>query len=188
MEDRVKEKPVLDRRTTTFPAGLTAAALAIALLLAPYPGADAAEVGASFSQGQSRFSIVGGNGYAFNESYFVLGVGAAYYLVNGLNVGLDLEWWTGGDPGITKVSPSLQYVFYQVPQVAPYVGGFYRRSYLEGLEDLSSAGGRAGVYISAGRNTHVGLGMVYESYFDCEESTYVSCSETYPEISFTVAF
>jgi hypothetical protein len=179
---------MLDSRTTIIPAGLLCAALAMAVVLEPFAQADAAEVGASFSQGRSRFSIVGGNGYAFDESYFVLGVGAGYYVADGLNVGLDLEWWTGGDPGITKVSPSLQYVFYQVPRVAPYVGAFYRRSYIQDFEDLSSAGGRAGVYISAGRNTHVGLGAVYESYFDCEESTYVSCSDTYPEISFTVAF
>jgi hypothetical protein len=184
----MKEKRLVDMRTATSHTRLLFATLVIAIVLTPVARADAAEVGASFSQGQSRFSIVGGNGYAFNESYFVLGVGAAYYLVNGLNVGLDLEWWTGGDPGITKISPSLQYVFYQVPRVAPYVGAFYRRSYIENLEDLSSAGGRAGVYIAAGRNSHVGLGMVYESYFDCSDSTYVSCSESYPEISFTVAF
>ena len=184
----MKETPVLDTRTTTIPAGLLCAALVMAFVLEPFARADAADVSASFSQGNSRFSVVGGNGYAFNESYFVLGVGAAYYVANGLNVGLDLEWWTGGDPGIMKVSPSLQYVFYQVPRVAPYVGAFYRRSYIQDLEDLSSTGGRAGVYISAGRNTFVGLGMVYETYFDCSDSTYVSCSESYPEISFTVAF
>jgi hypothetical protein len=175
-------------RTATSHTRLLFAALVIAVVLTPVARADAADVGASFSQGRSRFSIVGGNGYAFNESYFVLGVGASYFVADGLNAGLDLEWWTGGDPGIVKVSPSLQYVFYQVPRVAPYVGAFYRRSYIQDIEDLNSAGGRAGVYISAGRNTHVGLGMVYESYFDCDESTYVSCSDTYPEVSFTVAF
>ncbi len=184
----MKKKPVLDTRTIVIPAGLLCAALVMAFVVEPFARADAAEVGASFSQGRSRFSVVGGNGYAFNESYFVLGVGAGYFVADGLSAGLDVEWWTGGDPGIVKVSPSLLYVFYQVPRVAPYVGAFYRRSYLQDLEDLNSAGGRAGVYISAGRNTHVGLGMVYESYFDCDESTYVSCSDTYPEVSFTVAF
>jgi hypothetical protein len=131
---------------------------------------------------------VAGNGYAFNETYFVFGVGASYYLLDGLSAGLDVEWWSGGDPSIVKVAPSVQYVFYQVPSVAPYLSGFYRRSYVEDLEDLGSVGGRAGVYIAAGRNTYFGLGMVYESYLDCEESTYVSCSDTYPEVSLTVAF
>jgi hypothetical protein len=164
------------------------AVLVLVCGLTPVVQTHAAEVAGSFSQGHSRFSIVGGNGYAFNETYFVLGVGAAYYLVNGLNVGLDIEWWSGNDPGIMKVSPSVQYVFYQIPSVSPYIGGFYRRSYLEDLDDIGSAGGRAGVYIAAGRNTHIGLGMVYESYLSCDESTYVSCSESYPEVSVTVAF
>ncbi|MEW6684302.1 MAG: hypothetical protein AB1451_15505 [Nitrospirota bacterium] len=89
---------------------------------------------------------------------------------------------------LTHGKAGRTYIFYQVPSVAPYVGAFYRRSYVEDLEDLGSAGGRAGVYIAAGRNTHIGLGMVYESYFSCDESTYVSCSDTYPEVSVTVAF
>jgi hypothetical protein len=154
------------------------AILAIVCGLTPLAQVHAAEVGASFAQGRSRFSVVAGNGYAFNDTYFVVGVGAGYFVLDGLNVGLDVEWWSGGEPGIVKVSPSVQYVFYQVPSVAPYVGAFYRRSYVEDLQDLGSAGGRAGVYISAGRSTHFGLGMVYESYFSCDESTYVSCSET----------
>jgi hypothetical protein len=29
---------------------------------------------------------------------------------------------------------------------------------------------------------------VYESYVDCNKAVYRSCSDTYPEISFTVAF
>lgn len=156
--------------------------------LAQLVPAQAADVAGSFSQGRTRLSVVAGNGSAFNDTYFVVGVGAGYYLVNGLNLGLDVEWWTGGDPGIVKVSPSVQYVFFQVPRVAPYVGAFYRRSYVDDLEDLNSGGGRAGVYIAVGRNTHLGLGMVYEKYFSCEESTYIDCSDTYPEISFTMAF
>lgn len=170
------------------PIRLLAGALAFLVCLAAVGEADAAEVGGSFSKGRSRLSVVGGNGYAFNDTYFVLGVGAAYYLANGLAAGLDLEWWTGGDPKIVKVSPSVQYVFYQVPRVSPYLGAFYRRSYIEDSDDIGSVGGRAGVYISAGRSSYLGLGMVYESYLDCDESTYASCSESYPEISFTVAF
>ena len=164
------------------------AVLAMVFGLAPVVEVTAAEVGASFAQGRSRLSVVAGNGYAFNETYFVVGVGASYFVLDGLNAGLDVEWWSGGDPGIVKVAPSVQYVFYQVPRVAPYIGGFYRRSYVDDFEDLGSVGGRAGVYIAAGRNTYFGLGMVYESYLDCDESTFVSCADSYPEVSVTVAF
>jgi hypothetical protein len=102
-------KPVVASATTTFTAWLIVTALAIGLT--PVAQANAAEVAGSFSQGRSRLSIVGGSGYAFNETYVVLGVGASYYLVDGLNAGLDVEWWSGGDPAIVKASPSVQYVF-----------------------------------------------------------------------------
>jgi hypothetical protein len=70
----------------------------------------------------------------------------------------------------------------------PYVGGFYRRTYIDGLPDINSVGARAGVYLKAGRNAYIGIGAVYESYIDCNTNTYRSCSDTYPEVSFTIAF
>jgi hypothetical protein len=150
--------------------------------------APAAEVAGVFGQGRTHFSVVGGNGYAFDDSYLVLGVGASYYLIDGLNIGLHVESWSGGEPTMTKVTPSVQYVFYQVPRITPYLGAFYRRTYIEDLSDLNSAGGRAGVYVAAGRNVYIGAGAVYESYLDCEETIYRECSDTYPEISITFAF
>ena len=101
-------------------------------------------------------------------SYLVLGLGASYYLFDGFNVGLFYESWTGSDPKMTKITPSVQYVFYQVEQVKPYVGAFYRRSSIDGLKDLDSVGGRAGAYLQVGRNAYLGLGAVYESYIDCK--------------------
>jgi hypothetical protein len=159
--------------------------------LASIPAATAAEItgGAAgvFSKGRTHFVITAGNGYAFDESYLVLGVGVSYYVIDGLNVGLSLESWSGSDPGIFKVTPSVQYVFHQAP-LKPYVGGFYRRAYVDGLPDIDSAGARAGIYFTAGRNAYIGIGGVYESYVDCTKTVYRSCSDTYPEVSFTVAF
>lgn len=150
--------------------------------------AMAVDVASVFSKGRTHLAVVVGNGYAFDESYTVIGAGVSYYLADGLNIGLNVESWSGGDPSIYKVTPSVQYVFYQVPRVSPYLGAFYRRSYIEDLEDLNSAGGRAGVYIAAGRNAFIGVGAVYESYLDCNTTTYIECSNTYPELSFTFAF
>ena len=150
--------------------------------------ATAAEVAGMFTRGHTHLAVVAGSGYAFDDNYFVIGVGASYYLVDGLNVGLHIETWTGGDPNITKLTPSVQYVFYQVPRVSPYLGAFYRRTYIEHLPDLNSAGGRAGVYIAAGRNVFIGAGAVYESYLDCNKTIYRDCTDAYPEISFTFAF
>jgi len=169
-------------------SGLTLAVLVVVFVLPSVPPANAGEVAGVFAQGRTRLSVTGGTGYAFGENYFVFGVGASYFVLDGLSAGLDLEWWSGADPGIFKVSPSVQYVFYQIPSVKPYIGAFYRRSYIDGFNDLNSGGARAGVYIPAGKNTHIGVGMVYESYFGCDKATYDSCTSTYPELSVTVAF
>ena len=170
-------------------AAITVAAIAT---FASTPPATAAEatgaVAGAFSKGRTHFVITAGNGYAFDESYLVLGVGVSHYLIDGLNVGLSLESWSGSDPGMYKVTPSVQYVFHQIPKLNPYVGGFYRRAYIDGLPDLNSMGARAGVYLTAGRNTYIGIGAVYESYTDCNRTVYRSCNDTYPEVSFTIAF
>ena len=164
---------------------VTLAAMLATIASAPVAAADVAGV---FSQGRTHVAVVGGSGSAFNDSYFVFGVGVSYYLVDGLNIGLSAESWTGGNPGISKITPSVQYVFYQVPRVSPYVGAFYRRTYIDNLPDLDSVGGRAGVYVAAGHNAYIGVGGVYESYLDCDTNLYRSCTDSYPEISFTFAF
>ena len=167
---------------------LAAAVAAAACALASPAMAQSVGVAGAFSKGKTHVVATAGTGYAFDESYLVLGVGASYYLIDGLNAGLAVEFWTGSDPSLTKITPSVQYVFYQVQTVKPYVGAFYRRTKIDGLDDLDSAGARAGVYVQAGRNAFIGLGGVYESYIDCNETTYRKCDSTYAEISLTFAF
>ena len=168
----------------TLAAALAAAACAFA---APAMAQNVGVAG-GFSKGKTHLIGTIGTGYAFDESYLVLGLGASYYLFDGFNVGLFYESWTGSNPKMTKITPSVQYVFYQVQQVKPYVGAFYRRSSIDGLKDLDSVGGRAGAYLQVGRNAYLGLGAVYESYIDCNTSTYHKCDSTYGEVSLTFAF
>jgi hypothetical protein len=160
-------------------------ALAAIAFLSP---AAAQSVAGSFAKGRTHFAVSAGTGYAFDETYLVLGVGASYYLIDGLNAGLAVEYWSGSDPKLTKITPSVQYVFYQVQTVKPYVGAFYRRTKIDGLDDLDSVGGRAGVYFRAGGNAWLGAGLVHESYLDCNNNTYRKCDSTYAEISLTFAF
>lgn len=177
-------------------AVITVAAIATFASTPPATAAEAVatasggggSVGGAFSKGRTHFVVTAGNGYAFDESYLVLGLGVSYYVIDGLNVGLSLESWSGADPGMNKITPSVQYVFHQNPRLSPYVGGFYRRAYVDGLPDINSMGARAGLYFIAGRNAYIGVGAVYESYIDCNTSVYRSCDDIYPEISFTVAF
>jgi hypothetical protein len=166
---------------------LASAVFAAAAVFASSPSAGA-DVAGAFGKGRTHFVVTGGTGYAFDETYFVAGLGVSHYVIDGLNVGLFLESWTGSDPSVYKVTPSVQYVLYQVPVVKPYIGAFYRRTYVESLPDINSAGGRAGAYLQAGRNAYLGAGVVYESYLDCSKTVYRECTSTYPEVSFTIAF
>ncbi len=157
------------------------------LILSAFP-VRAAGVGGMFGQGSTQFALLAGNGYAFDKNYFVIGASASYYVLDGVGVGLSLESWSGSGPGITKYAPFAQYVFYRESAVQPYVGGFYRHTAVNGLPGINSVGARAGVYIAAGPNAYVGVGLVHESYLSCQKAVYLTCSETYSDLSFTFGF
>jgi len=164
---------------------LPALALLLAALAAP---AQAQHVAGVFSQGRTHFYVTAGTGSSFDQSYTVLGAGIEYFVLDGLSAGLAYESWSGSDPGFTKITPSVRYVFYGVQTVKPYVGAFYRRTDIDNLPSLDSVGVRGGVFVTAGRNAYVGFGATYESYLDCNPSVYVKCESTYPEVSFGVVF
>ncbi len=163
------------------------ALLAFLLLCATLP----AHAGAGrdpFTDGSMRLSVVVGNGYAFDESYLIVGLGFGYFVAKGLELGLDAESWSGANPGITKISPEVRYVVPTNGAIRPYIGVFYRWTMIENLDDLTSLGGRAGIYFLSGRGSYFGAGVVYEKYLSCDESVYRSCSDTYPEIIFAITF
>jgi hypothetical protein len=118
----------------------------------------------------------------------VAGLGVGTFLVNGLEAGLDGEAWVGSSPQVYKITPGLRYVFSGFDRFWPYIGVFYRRTIYEGLGDLNSYGGRYGVYMPLGRNAYAGVGGVYEKLSGCEETTYTSCTSSYPEITLSLSF
>lgn len=163
-----------------FTAVLLAAALSTPLLARAQVSATGA-----FSRGNVHGSVVAGYGSAFNDDYAIFGLGFNYYVIDGLALGGSFETWRGGSPTMSKLTASTQYVFYQVQSIKPYVGAFFRRTYVTGIDDLNSYGGRAGAYFQIGRRAYLGIGGVYEAYSDCTESKYHSCSSTYPEVVLT---
>ena len=136
-----------------------------------------------FGRGQVQFSIAAGSSTAYNGSYNVLGVGGRYFVSDGLGLGLSYEQWTGSGPTITKVSPSVEYVFYGLAPVKPYIGAFYRHASVQGAPAFNSAGARAGIYFVPSPNVVIGLGMVYEAYHNCQATLYGACTETHTELS-----
>jgi len=148
-------------------------------------------LGAAFSKNSTSVGVVVGSGRAFDDDYIILGIGAGYYVTEGLELGIDLQRWFSGEPTITKVSPQIRYVFTQSKTLKPYVGAFYRRTYFDDfngidLDDQDSFGYRAGAYFSTNNRVYIGGGIVYEEFKDC--SRFTDCSTTSPEIIFTVSF
>ena len=157
------------------------------MLLMSAFSAHAYEDGA-YSKGHRNFSIGGGNGEAFNSRYFVMSASASYYAMDGLSVGASFENWSGGNHGITKIAPSVQYVFYEMLSVQPYIGGFYRHTTVSGLPNIESYGARVGINMASGSNAYISAGLVYESYVGCQQAIYSSCRSTYPDVNFNFGF
>lgn len=136
-----------------------------------------------FDRGVVNVSVLIGSGRAYNDNYTVLGAGVGYYITDGLQLGLDYEYWSGGDPKIQQISPRINYVFARKESFSPYAGVFYRRTKIDTLPDTDAYGARAGAYLRSGRNIFMGLGVAYIEYKDCQESIFSSCSDTYPEFT-----
>jgi hypothetical protein len=116
----------------------------------------------------------------------ILGGGFGYYLVDGLEAGLEGQVWLFDEPTIGTITPQVRYVLHMVPVIKPYVGTFYRR-YLIGndFNDFSSVGARAGgILLLGGGRAFLGLGALYEHIL--EDESVLSSDEWYPE--FTIGF
>ena len=139
-----------------------------------------------FAKGKVRVGFYGGAGSFNNNTYAILGAGAGYYLLDGLETGLDIEGWLLQSPSIWKVTPHLRYVLWQIDPIRPYVGVFWRQTYMGGdWPDYDSWGGRGGIAYRKG-GSYVALGVVYEKFND-----YVGPGDDYiiyPEIAFWISF
>lgn len=141
-----------------------------------------------FGEGNMRFSVFAGSGTAFGENYTIVGAGLGYYVLDGLETGLEYETWMGGEKGIQRLSPQLTYVFSLPGVVRPYAGVFYRRTIIEQYSDTNDAGGRTGALFLYGRRAYVGIGMVAEKHLSCDRMVYASCTDAYPELVVAIIF
>ena len=167
----------------------------VVALLAPLGEAFAAvQDPGLFAQGRVRGAIYGGagsvSGVVDSRTYLILGVGAGYFLINGLEIGADLEGWLLESPQYYKVTPQLRYIFWQVPRIKPYAGVFLRRTFVtDDLPDYSSWGGRLGVaFQSKGGRSFIAVGAVYERFIDNDNVTFYENDTWYPEVAFWIFF
>lgn len=162
--------------------------LFVLILIASLPAFVSDTQADPFNKGSRRVSIVAGSGRTFSNDYLIIGLGAGYYVLNGLELGLDGEAWLGGDPDIYKLRPQAKYILPIQSRFRPYVGAFYNHSFIDHYDDLDTIGGRGGVYFIQEERWFLGVGAVYESYLNCDDKIYSSCDDIYPEITFSFSF
>jgi hypothetical protein len=142
-----------------------------------------------FGQGRTHASVTGGYASFNNKDYFVLGLGAGYNLLDGLEAGMGGEVWTGSKPNIYTVSPQLNYFLPLDFQWKPYLGGFYKKTFYQtDFKNLDSAGARAGLAFPLATHAYATAGIVYEKFLNCDSSIYTSCSQTYPEFGIALSY
>ena len=143
---------------------------------------------ALFQKGDSAIGVVVGSSSTGSENYLILGVSGEYFAMNGLNVGIGYRGWFGGDPTQNQLTLSTSYYLPVTKKFHPYVGVFGRETFVDGYDNRSSYGGRAGLAISMSSNTYISVGWAYEEYMDCTETRFRECSTNYPEVVFSLAF
>jgi hypothetical protein len=171
------------RKPTNFSRVITSITLTIILIICA--GTASAQNAGVFSKGNKHIGVIGGLGHTLNQDYLILGGDFGYFVVDGLEVSLAGEGWLLQTPSIWKVTPQIRYTVFQMQSMHPYVGAFYRHTFIgDPFDDFDSWGGKAGVSYKRGRNM-ISLGLVHEKYMDCEGD---NCSNTYPEMAFWIAF
>jgi len=165
--------------TFTTTAAFCSAAILAAALTPTFVSAQA-----SFTSGQTRVSVSAGNTRAYNDNYFQIGIGAGYYVLDGLELGLDASSWLGGETRIHEVMPSATYVLGNLESFAPYAGAFYRHTFIEGRDGVGAYGARGGVLIQQAANLHLRAGVAVIRYTRCDQTMGgANCTDYFPELS-----
>ena len=141
------------------------------------------ELRTPFDQGRFGLSGGGGAGTAFGERYYAIALGASYFVLDGVGVGLASQVQWGNGPTITRVTPELRYVAQPLVgrwPLIPYAGVFYSHWFISSVyADVDAIGTRGGLLYLSG-SIIVGLGIAYE-HLVSECST--DCSSVYPDIT-----
>jgi len=141
-----------------------------------------------FEKGNSSVGVVLGAGSSAGESYTVAGVSVDYFVLEGLSIGAGYRGWFGIDPTLNQLTVSSNYYLSVTKKFHPYVGGFIRETFVSGDEDYTSYGARGGLAITMSKNSYMSFGYVYEEYGSCTETIFRECSNSYPELVFSLSF
>lgn len=142
-----------------------------------------------FSQGRMRVSALVGSGSFGGERSTILGANVGYFVLDGLQIGLEGDFWIGGN-SLARVSPSVTYTVVAIPSFQPYAGVFYRHWFTDSIfEDIDTVGARGGVnWVTGSGNAYFGLGLAYETQINPECPEGADCGYFYPELTLALAF
>jgi hypothetical protein len=140
-----------------------------------------------FDRGRLGLSAGASTQTALGSHYLVIGAGLAYYVLDGLSIGLAGVHEFGNGPSISRLSLELRYVaqplVYKWP-VVPYVGTFYNHWFIgDDYADVDTVGARAGLMYISGHLV-LGLGVVVERTVSaCTDA----CVDVYPDVQISLA-
>jgi hypothetical protein len=141
-----------------------------------------------FDRGRFGLSAGASSQTLLGSHYFEIGAGVAYYVLDGLSIGLSGFHEFGSGPSISQLAPELRYVaqplVYKWP-VVPYVGVFYKHLFVgSDIADVDSIGARAGLMFVSGKLV-LGLGVAVESTVSaCTDD----CVYAYPDVIVSISF
>ncbi len=141
-----------------------------------------------FSQGRiSASALIGTGGFA-GERSTIVGATLGYYVLDGLQLGVEGDYWFGGS-SLARVSPAITYTVVAIPRFQPYAGVFYRHWFTDSIfEDIDTIGARGGVnWVTGTQLTYLGLGVAYEAQVSPECPSGADCDYFYPELTLAIA-
>jgi hypothetical protein len=140
-----------------------------------------------FDRGRFGLALGGGTQTAFGSTYFVIGGGLEYFVLDGVGIGVSALHEFGSGPSISKVSPALRYVAQPLVgkwPVVPYVGGFYNHWFIgDSFPDVDTIGARAGLLFVSGQLV-LGLGVAIEHTVS---TCTMDCNLVYPDFAISLA-
>jgi hypothetical protein len=141
---------------------------------------------ALFEQGSKNVGVTMGAGSNYGSNYTILGVNASYFIVDNVMTGLEYRGWFGGDPMINELSVPVTYFIPLHKKFLPYIGGFFRRTFVDSsqVDSYNVYGARVGVSMVTSGNSYASFGWVQEYY----DTSYGDSSDCYSEIAVGLSF
>jgi len=150
-------------------------------------GAGNKALGITFGSGSVSYEVDGLFKTTTNvENYYILGVGADYFVFENLSVGVGYRGWFGGTPTIHQGTVPVTYYIPTNSRYRPYLGALYRYTYFDNdIENYNSVGARAGLAITF-QSGYVGFGWLQEYRLDADNLS--DDTSGYPEVVIGFSF